>query len=33
MRLMRVQTDYHHVLEDVVVDPVRYARHVSVQYS
>jgi acetoacetate decarboxylase len=33
MRLMRVQTDYYHVLEDVVVDPVRYAQHVSVQYS
>ncbi len=33
MRVMRIRTDYHHVLEDVEIDPVRYARHVSVQYS
>lgn len=33
MRIMDIQTDYFHVLEDVEVDPVRYARHVGVQYS
>lgn len=32
-RLMMIQTDYHHVLEDVEIDPVEYAKHVSVQYS
>jgi acetoacetate decarboxylase len=33
MRIMDIQTDYFHVLEDVDVDPVRYARHVPVQYT
>ena len=32
-RLMMIQTDYFHVLEDVEIDPVEYAKHVSVQYS
>ena len=33
MRIMDIQTDYFHVLEDVEIDPVRYAKHVGVQYS
>ena len=26
-------TDYYHVLEDVEIDPIEYAKHVSVQYQ
>jgi acetoacetate decarboxylase len=33
MRIMDIQTDYFHVLEDVEIDPVAYARHVPVQYQ
>jgi len=29
---MMIQTDYYHVLEDVEIDPVEYAKHVTVQY-
>jgi acetoacetate decarboxylase len=32
-RLMMIQTDYYHVLEDVAIDAKEYARHVSVQYQ
>ena len=32
MRTMMIQTDYYHVLEDVEIDPVEYAKHVTVQY-
>jgi acetoacetate decarboxylase len=32
-RLMMIQTDYYHVLEDVEIDADEYAKHVSVQYS
>ena len=32
IRTMMIQTDYYHVLEDVEIDPVEYAKHVSVQY-
>jgi hypothetical protein len=31
-RLMMIQTDYYHVLEDVEIDPAEYAKHVTVQY-
>jgi acetoacetate decarboxylase len=31
-RLMMIQTDYYHVLEDVEIDAKEYAKHVSVQY-
>jgi hypothetical protein len=31
-RLMMIQTDYYHVLEDVEIDATEYAKHVSVQY-
>jgi acetoacetate decarboxylase len=33
MRIMMVSTDFFHVLEDVAIDPLEYAKHVSVQYS
>jgi acetoacetate decarboxylase len=33
IRTMMIQTDYYHVLEDVEIDPVAYAKHVSVQYQ
>jgi len=33
IRTMMIQTDYYHVLEDVEIDPVEYAKHVSVQYQ
>ena len=33
IRVMMVSTDYYHVLEDVEIDPVEYAKHVSVQYQ
>jgi acetoacetate decarboxylase len=33
MRLMMVSTDFYHVLEDVKIDPLEYAKHVSVQYQ
>ena len=32
IRTMMIQTDYYHVLEDVEIDPVAYAKHVTVQY-
>ncbi len=32
MRTMMIQTDYYHVLEDVEIDPLEYAKHVTVQY-
>jgi hypothetical protein len=32
MRTMMIQTDYYHVLEDVEIDAVEYAKHVTVQY-
>ena len=32
IRTMMVSTDFFHVLEDVEIDPVEYAKHVSVQY-
>ena len=28
-----MSTEYFHVLEDVEIDPVEYAKHVSVQYT
>ena len=31
-RLMMIQTDYFHVLEDVEIDAKEYAKHVTVQY-
>jgi acetoacetate decarboxylase len=31
-RLMMIQTDYYHVLEDVEIDAEQYAKHVAVQY-
>jgi len=31
-RIMMIQTDYYHVLEDVEIDAKEYAKHVSVQY-
>jgi acetoacetate decarboxylase len=31
-RLMMIQTDYYHVLEDVEIDPKEYSKHVAVQY-
>jgi acetoacetate decarboxylase len=31
-RLMMIQTDYYHVLEDVEIDAKEYAKHVTVQY-
>jgi acetoacetate decarboxylase len=32
IRTMMVSTDFFHVLEDVEIDPMEYAKHVSVQY-
>ena len=31
-RLMMIQTDYYHVLEDVQIDAKEYSKHVTVQY-
>lgn len=32
MRFMMTSSDFYHVLEDVEIDPVEYAKHVAVQY-
>lgn len=32
IRYMTTSSEYHHVLEDVDIDPVEYAKHVAVQY-
>ncbi len=32
-RYMRTSSEFFHVLEDVEIDPVAYARHVRVQYT